>query len=66
MLRVRVAAKPVDGTANEALLRLLAATLGVARSRVRVVRGVTARSKLVEIDGIDPEAVRSLWPGVDV
>ncbi len=66
VLRVRVAARPVDGAANEALIRLLAATLGVAPSQVTFIRGATARSKVVEIAGLASEALRSRWPGVDV
>jgi uncharacterized protein YggU (UPF0235/DUF167 family) len=65
-LRVRVAARPVDGAANEALVRLLATTLGVARGRVSIVRGATARSKVVEVTGITADALRSRWPGLDV
>jgi uncharacterized protein YggU (UPF0235/DUF167 family) len=65
-LRVHVAARPVDGAANEALVRLLASTLGVANGRVAIVHGATARSKVLEIDGLEPGAVRSRWPGVDV
>jgi uncharacterized protein len=48
----RVSAPPVDGKANEALCRLLAKTLGVPRSAVDVVRGQTARDKLVRVGGL--------------
>jgi len=65
-LRARVAARPVDGAANEALIRLLAAELGVARGRISIVGGATARLKVVEIEGFDAAAIRSRWPGVDV
>ena len=65
-LRARVAARPVDGAANEALLRLLAAELGLARSRLALRSGASGRTKLVQVDGIDPAAVRSRWPGLDV
>jgi uncharacterized protein (TIGR00251 family) len=49
-LVVRVTAAPVDGKANEALCRLVAEHLGVARSRVTVVRGHRARQKVLRID----------------
>ncbi len=51
-IKVRLAAPPVDGAANEELVRLLAELLGVGRRAVRVVSGRAARRKLVEIDGI--------------
>ena len=63
-LRVRVAAPPVDSAANEALCRLLAHELGVARTDVRVASGATARRKVVAVAGIDAPAVRSRWPGL--
>ena len=59
VLRVRLAAPPVAGRANEALVRLLAHTLGVPPRDVRVVRGGAARDKLVEIDGLDEAGVLS-------
>ncbi len=65
-LRARVAARPVDGAANEALLRLLAAELGISRSRVALRSGASSRTKVVQVEGIDPAAIRSRWPGVDV
>ena len=65
-LRVRVAAPPVDSAANEALCRLLARELGVARGGVRIVTGATARRKVVAVVGIEAPAVRSRWPGLAV
>jgi uncharacterized protein (TIGR00251 family) len=52
VLRVRVAAPPVDGRANEALIRVIAAALKIAPSRVRVVGGAASRIKLIEVDGM--------------
>jgi uncharacterized protein (TIGR00251 family) len=51
-LDVRVAAPPVDGAANEELVRALARALGVARSEVAIVRGQSSRDKLVEVLGL--------------
>lgn len=48
-LRVRLQAPPVDGRANEALVRLLASTFGVARSRVLIEQGRAGRDKRVRI-----------------
>jgi uncharacterized protein (TIGR00251 family) len=59
-LVVRVTAPPVEGKANEAVRTLLAKRLGVARGRVKVVRGASSRDKLVEVEGVDAEALRRL------
>ena len=57
ILVVRVTAPPVDGRANAALCRLIARRAGVAASRVAVVRGERSRDKLVEVDGVGPDAL---------
>lgn len=62
VLRARVSAPPVDGAANESLLRLLAGELGVPRRRVRLAAGAGSRTKLVVVDGLPPERVRERWP----
>ena len=54
-LKVRLAAPPVDGAANEELVALLAHVLGVARSRITIVSGHTGRSKTVEVADITAE-----------
>jgi uncharacterized protein YggU (UPF0235/DUF167 family) len=48
-LLVKVRAKPEDGKANTAVLELLAAALGIATSRLRLLRGATGRDKLVQL-----------------
>jgi uncharacterized protein (TIGR00251 family) len=50
--RVRVTAPPEDGRANAAVVELIASALGVERRRVTIVRGHTARDKVIEIDGL--------------
>ena len=59
VLVVRVQAPPVDGRANRALCRLIARCAGVPPSRVSVVRGESARDKLVQVEGVDPAALRA-------
>ena len=59
-LKVRLQAPPVDGAANDALVRLLADSLGVSPRCVRVVAGATSRAKMVEVDGTTEDAVRAL------
>ncbi len=56
VLAARVAAAPVEGAANRALLRLVAAALGVAKSAVTLEAGATARVKRLRVEG-DPIAL---------
>lgn len=58
-LRIRIAAPPVDGAANDELVRFLAKTLRVPGSAVRLIHGQSGRNKTVEISGIDAAAVRT-------
>lgn len=48
-LRVRICAVPVDGAANDALIKLLAKHFDVAKSQIKIVRGISARDKVIEI-----------------
>ncbi len=50
VLKVQVHAPPVEGAANAALIELLAAALAVPRRAVRIIRGATSRTKLIEVD----------------
>jgi uncharacterized protein (TIGR00251 family) len=52
--KVRVAAAPERGKANDALIGLLAEVLPVGRSDVAVVSGLASRDKIVAVSGIDP------------
>ncbi len=61
-LRVRLAAPPVEGAANQELTRFLAHALGVPRAAVALVAGVAGRRKTVLVRGVRPEAVRRLAP----
>jgi len=54
-LLVRVAAPPVDGRANDAVCKAIAAAAGVPSSSVSVLRGHTARDKTVRVEGVAPE-----------
>ncbi|MBN8483704.1 MAG: DUF167 domain-containing protein [Sphingomonadales bacterium] len=49
VLLVKVRAKPEGGKANDAVLELVADALGVATSRLRLLRGATGRDKLVQL-----------------
>jgi uncharacterized protein (TIGR00251 family) len=52
-VRIRLAARPVDGAANDELVAFLAAASGIRRSAIRIVRGRASRTKVVQIVGVD-------------
>lgn len=56
-LAIRLAAPPVDGAANTALVRFLADVLDIPKSAVRIVSGETNRLKTVSLAGVPPERV---------
>ncbi len=55
--KLHVAAPPVDGKANEAIVRFFARLAAVPANAVRIVTGLSASNKLIEIDGIDPQTL---------
>lgn len=57
-IRIRLAAPPVEGAANDALIRFLSTLLDLPRSAITIVRGATGRRKVVSIDGLTIDAVR--------
>ena len=57
-VKIRLAAPPADGAANEALRRFLAERLCVPRAAVHVVAGLASRDKLIEVDGFSAEQAR--------
>jgi uncharacterized protein (TIGR00251 family) len=58
VLQVRLGAPPVEGAANQALVRLVADGLGVAKGRVKVSLGDRSRSKVLEVEGLTLEEVK--------
>nr|WP_298719662.1 DUF167 domain-containing protein [uncultured Steroidobacter sp.] len=54
-VKIRLAAPPVDGAANAALIEFVAKQVGVAKSRVRITAGLSSRRKTVEVDGVTAE-----------
>jgi uncharacterized protein (TIGR00251 family) len=55
--KVRVAAPPEGGRANDAVVRLLADTLALPREAVTLISGHGARDKIVELAGVAPEQI---------
>lgn len=53
-IKLRVAAPPVEGEANEEVVRFLAKKLGVANSAVSVVSGGSSRRKVIDVSGVTP------------
>lgn len=58
-LRVRIAAPPVDGAANDELVRLLARTFGVTRNAVEITSGQTSKLKTVRVVGGSAAVLKS-------
>ena len=56
--KLDLAAPPVDGKANEAIVRFLARLAGVPAPAVRIVSGFTASTKIVEIEGTDSDTLQ--------
>jgi uncharacterized protein (TIGR00251 family) len=66
-IKIRVAAPPAEGAANTALIAFLAETLGIARSQIDIVAGLSSERKLISLVGISPDQVdatiQRLLPG---
>jgi uncharacterized protein (TIGR00251 family) len=65
-LKVRLTAPPVEGAANEALVRLIANELGLPRRQVTVVAGSSGRRKILEIEGASAAQLAALGAGKPV
>ena len=57
--KLDLTAPPIEGKANEECVRFLAELVGVSRARVRIMTGLTSRTKLVEIEGVTEEEFSS-------
>lgn len=58
-VKIRIASPPVDGAANEELVRFLAKLLGVGRNSVQILAGQTSKNKIIGVSGISVELIRS-------
>jgi len=59
-LKVRIASPPVDGAANEELIKLLAKTFGVSKSSIEIVSGHSSKTKQIRITGATPEKITAI------
>ena len=66
ILRVRVMAPAVEGSANNALVRVLADDLDIPRRDIRIIAGGASRQKLVVVEGVPADVVVARWPGLKV
>ena len=57
LIKIRIAAPPVENAANRALIEFLARHVGVAKRDVRLVSGGTSRRKVLEINGVTAEHI---------
>ena len=60
MLKVRLAAPPVAGAANEELVRFLAKEFGVPQGAIEIVAGLSSRRKTIRVTGVAREAMESV------
>jgi len=60
VLRVRIAAPPVKGKANQELIKFLSNVLGVSKSNLTIEKGITGKKKTVAIRGLGQEQVARL------
>jgi uncharacterized protein len=60
-LRLRLTSPPVEDAANKQCVELIAKALGVAKSRVAIKSGAKSRHKVVSVEGVEPESLRSIF-----
>ena len=59
-IKIKLAAPPVEGKANEELIRFLAKVFKVRKSKLEIVAGKTGRDKLVTVLGLKPEEMHQI------
>ncbi|PYL71851.1 MAG: hypothetical protein DMF26_18105 [Verrucomicrobia bacterium] len=64
-VKIKLRAPPVEGKANAALIRFLAEQLKLPRHAIVLQRGHRSRDKLIQIDGLTAEDVRTRMPARD-
>ena len=56
-LKIRLTTPPIDGKANQALIRFLSKTLNISKSHIRVLHGETSRNKVVQITDLSKDVL---------
>jgi uncharacterized protein (TIGR00251 family) len=59
-VKIKVTAPPVDGQANQALVKFLAEFFDIPQSNVEIIAGQTSRDKLIAISSVDPQVVQDM------
>jgi hypothetical protein len=59
-IKIKITAPPVDGQANQAVIKYLAETLKISYNNLEIISGKTSHNKLISISGIKQEAVNEL------
>jgi uncharacterized protein len=60
ILRIRVSAPPVNGSANEESLRIISKALDVSVSRVEIIRGQTSKIKTIKVSGVAIDKLKEI------
>ena len=60
-LKIKVKAIPEDGKANAELCAFIAAELGIAKSKVQVIKGETSRQKTLAIEGVSLDDLKAVF-----
>lgn len=60
-VKIRLNAPPVEGRANEALVKFLAAVFDIPRAQIEIVRGETSRHKVVRVRGVALEELKTVF-----
>jgi len=61
-VKIRLAAPPVEGKANEALVKFLADSFGVGRAQIEIVTGHASRRKVVRVRGVTARQIEDAMP----
>ncbi|MFA5073379.1 MAG: DUF167 domain-containing protein [Nitrospirota bacterium] len=59
-LKIKLTSAPVDGAANEALIKFLSDILSLAKSKIEIVSGQASREKIIRLHGITGEQFKSI------